>query len=207
VAVSKNRPAHRPSRKSAIVDAAIRVIAEKGFVDASITDVAEEADVAVTAVYYHFSGKDELFDAAMSQVLGAITAAASAARPEDAPGDEAGLRAVINAVWDWVDENPTEAMLAYLHLPGATRQMAQLRREFDDHHVRRAFDYVNARGATPTGTNAARHAAATLALRTLVDTLMAVHQLRLMDGPINAESPAVLRRAVQDLSTRIILVT
>ncbi|MEZ5217145.1 MAG: TetR family transcriptional regulator [Ilumatobacteraceae bacterium] len=66
---TRKRPAHRPSRRQSIIDAAIRVFAERGFVDTALTDVAEAADVAVTAVYYHFSGKDELFGAAMRHVL------------------------------------------------------------------------------------------------------------------------------------------
>ena len=44
-------PAHRPSRRNDIIDAAIRQFARNGFVDASISDVASEADVVVTAVY------------------------------------------------------------------------------------------------------------------------------------------------------------
>ena len=49
-------PAHRPSRRDEIVDAAIVVFGQRGFVDTSISDIAEAADVAVTAVYYHFAG-------------------------------------------------------------------------------------------------------------------------------------------------------
>ena len=56
----QTQPAHRPSRRNDILDAATRLFARKGFVDASIADVAEEADVAVTAVYYHFASKDDL---------------------------------------------------------------------------------------------------------------------------------------------------
>ena len=66
-------PAHRPSRRNDIIDAAIRQFARKGFVDASISDVAEEADVVVTAVYYHFSGKEELFSAAVNRVFESIS--------------------------------------------------------------------------------------------------------------------------------------
>jgi AcrR family transcriptional regulator len=61
-------PAHRPSRRNTIVDAAVRQFARKGFVEASMADVAEEAGVAVTAVYYHFAGKEELYSAAVSRV-------------------------------------------------------------------------------------------------------------------------------------------
>ena len=53
-------PAHRPSRRDEIVDAAIAVFSQRGFVDTSISDVAAAADVAVTAVYYHFAGKEQI---------------------------------------------------------------------------------------------------------------------------------------------------
>ena len=73
-------PAHRPSRRNDIIDAAIRQFARKGFVDAAISDVAEEADVVVTAVYYHFSGKEELFSAAVNRVFQSISEVVAAAR-------------------------------------------------------------------------------------------------------------------------------
>ena len=52
--------------------AAVRVFAREGFVDASIQAVAAEAGVAPTAVYYHFAGKDALFEAALGTVHDAI---------------------------------------------------------------------------------------------------------------------------------------
>ncbi len=58
-------PAHRPSRRQEIVDAANKVFARTGFAETSVQDVAEEAGVVPTAVYYHFAGKDELFDVAL----------------------------------------------------------------------------------------------------------------------------------------------
>ncbi len=79
------QPAHRPSRRGDIVDAAIRLFARKGFVDAAISDVAEEADVVVTAVYYHFSGKEELFTAAVHKVFDSISDVVSSVRSDDRP--------------------------------------------------------------------------------------------------------------------------
>ena len=118
------------------------------------------------------------------------------------------VRNASSAVWDWIDDHPAEASLAYAHLPGATRQMSVLRREFDDLHVRRAFDYLSVHpGATQSPSNTARHAAATLAVRTLVDVLMAVQHVRMSgEGSLPKESPADLRAAVRAVSSRIVLV-
>ena len=65
-----NTASHRPSRRGVIVDAAIKVFSSQGFSDASIHDIAQEAGVAPTAVYYHFTGKPDLFEAALRKVLG-----------------------------------------------------------------------------------------------------------------------------------------
>src|SRR5689334_21682030 len=50
-------PAHRPSRRHEIVQAAIRVFADTLLSQATVEQVAAECGVAVTAVYYHFASK------------------------------------------------------------------------------------------------------------------------------------------------------
>src|SRR3954452_25139348 len=172
-------PAHRPSRRNDIIDAAIRQFARKGFVDAAISDVAEEADVVVTAVYYHFSGKEELFSAAVNHVFQSISEVVAAARGDDEPGSQASLDAVIDAVWNWIDDHPEEATLLFLQLPGATRQITTLRQEFEEEHVQRAFGYFPHTGRNRP--SAARRAFETLTARTLVDLLISVQTMRLAD--------------------------
>ncbi len=196
-------PAHRPSRREDIVDAAIRLFARKGFVDAAISDVADEADVVVTAVYYHFTGKEELFGAAVHKVFDSISEVVANVRGDDSPGDEATLDAVIDAVWEWIDTHPDEATLVHLQLPGATRQISTLRQEFEDLHVQRAFGYLGSNGSRGR-TSAARRAVETLSARTLVDLLISVHTMRLADGPLSGEPSAQLRTAVRELTHRLV---
>lgn len=199
-------PAHRPSRRAEIVAAAIAQFARKGFVDASLADVAEHANVTVTAVYYHFSSKEDLFNAALREVFESINTVASTARAGRGRVDDAALDTVIDAVWAWTDTHPDEAALVHLHIPGVTRQAALLRQEFEELHVRRAFAYLpeGAQANTETPANA-RHAAATLAARTLVDVLMAIHPLRLADGPLSDQPSDELRAAMRVISSRIVL--
>jgi len=201
----QSQPAHRPSRRNDIIDAAIRQFARKGFVDAAISDVADEADVVVTAVYYHFSGKEELFSAAVHRVFESITAVVSAVRADNAPSDTATLDAVIGAVWDWIDTHPDEATLFYLQLPGATRQITTLRQEFEELHVERAFGYIGQAGSRGR-TSAARKAIETLSARTLVDLLISVHSMRMADGPLSTESGDKLRAAVRDITHRLVAI-
>ena len=196
-------PAHRPSRRNDILDAAIRLFARKGFVDAAISDVADEADVVVTAVYYHFSGKEELYSAAVHRVFESITAVVSRARADDIPADEKGLDNVIDAVWDWIDTHPDEATLFYLQLPGATPQITTLRQDFEEIHVQRALGYIGGSGSR-SRPSANRKALETLSARTLVDLLISVHTMRLADGVLSAEPSNKLRRAVHELSHRLV---
>ena len=197
------QPAHRPSRRNEILDAAIRLFARKGFVDAAISDVAEEADVVVTAVYYHFAGKEELFSAAVHRVFESISGVVSSVRGDDVPADEASLDAVIDAVWEWIDTHPDEATLVHLQLPGATRVITTLRQEFEELHVQRAFGYLD-HGGSRGRTSAARRAVETLSARTLVDLLIAVHTMRLADGPLSDEPSEKLKAAVHELTHRLV---
>jgi AcrR family transcriptional regulator len=49
------------SSRQAIVNAAIRVLARRGSLDASLREIAHEAGYTPGALYKYFSGKDELF--------------------------------------------------------------------------------------------------------------------------------------------------
>lgn len=200
------QPAHRPSRRDDIVDAAIKVFAANGYADSAISDVAEEADVAVTAVYYHFAGKDDLFAAAMRRALASISTVVTDARPSTGMlADSEGLRLAIDAVWDWVDQNPHHAALVHIQLPGATRQMSAIRDEFQDLHVSRAFDYIEDPATPRHRRPTARLGAAMLTMRTLVDALMAVHAMRLADGPLSTASPDAVRSEVHRIARQMLL--
>ena len=123
--------AHRPSRRHLIVDAAIRVFARKGFAEGSIQEIADEAGMVATAVYYHFAGKEELFEAALAHVIDANTQVIRAARPDDAPASPEIFKLVVNASWSWAEANPDMARLLFLHMHrrryrGVTRPHARL---------------------------------------------------------------------------------
>lgn len=177
------------------------MFAQHGFVDASIAHVAEQAGVAVTAVYYHFTGKQELYEAAIAKVLRTVDEIVAAVRADDAPGDRDTLHRTIEAVWVWVDANPDPATLMSLHTPAATRRSAELREEFDELHVSRAFAYLDEK---TTRLSAVHVAERTIAVRVLVDLLIAIHPMRLPDGPLSGYRSAELLAAVKRVSTRLL---
>ena len=199
--VQKKSP-HRPSRREDIVSAAIRVFAAKSFSDASIHDVALEANVVSSAVYYHFAGKDELFELAMRRVLDMINEVVADVRAGEDPAEQPSLEAVIVAVWDWVEAHPHESRLLHYHLPGATAEASALRREFEETHVQRAFDYLPP-GPVPASRKAAanEHATRTLSTRTLIELLMTIQALRMDEGPLSRHASKSLRRAVVAVTT------
>ncbi len=52
----------REDRRRQILDAAVRVFAQKGFTQCRVSDIAEEAGVAYGLVYHYFGSKDEVLD-------------------------------------------------------------------------------------------------------------------------------------------------
>ena len=201
-------PAHRPSRRNDIVHASIRVFARQGYADASIQDIAAEAGVAPTAVYYHFAGKEDLFDVALRRIMETVTSVVRAARADDEPGDAESLGHVIEAVWDWLDAHPDENQLLHHHLPGVTSQARVLQQEFEAIHVQRAFAYLATDGSRRSRRSAtADHATASLAVRTLNSLVILVHPLRSEEGPIARHRPRDVRAALVEVAERIVSVS
>jgi AcrR family transcriptional regulator len=196
--------AHRPSRRHLIVDAAIRVFARKGFAEASIQEIADEAGMVATAVYYHFAGKEELFEAALSQVIEANIVVVATARPDEAPGGVEGFRNVMDASWKWATANPDMARLLFLHLPGgATAGARQLMHDYQERAVHRAYDYFVGNDRTKRRRPAADFAARTLAVRTVIGLSIAVHPLQMEGGPLSSISDARIRAATAEICARI----
>jgi AcrR family transcriptional regulator len=188
-----------------IVDAAVKVFSDQGFSDANIHDIAREAGVAPTAVYYHFSGKPELFEEAIRRALSSITSVVTRTRADEEEGTPEALAAVITAVWNWLDANPESCQLLYHHLPGMTARAITLQREFEEIHLRRAFDYLPQR-SVPTSRRSAigRHAAETLAVRALIGLTLLIHPMRGQDGPIADRADRTVREAFIGVSQRLL---
>ena len=52
-----------PERQERILEAAAKLIAHYGYDKTTVSDIAEEAGISKGAVYLHYKGKEELFDA------------------------------------------------------------------------------------------------------------------------------------------------
>ncbi|NIL78037.1 MULTISPECIES: TetR/AcrR family transcriptional regulator [Nocardiaceae] len=206
-AASTKNSAHRPSRRHLIVQAAVRVFSTKGFAEASIQEIAEAAGMVATAVYYHFSSKEELFESALGYAMDASSAAAQNTRPDDVDADADSFRAVIDAVWDWTAEHPNASRMLFLQIAGgATPGTRLLTKEYMERHIRRAFDYFPA-VEIPSNKRAAaaQQAARSLRVRTMIGTTIAIQPLRIEGGPLSNISTPRLRAAINDVCSKMIV--
>ncbi|MDT0610936.1 TetR/AcrR family transcriptional regulator [Streptomyces lancefieldiae] len=64
--------AHLDARRRQILDGAARCFARNGFHATSMQDVLKEVDLSAGAVYRYFSGKEELIEAIVTEVLGTV---------------------------------------------------------------------------------------------------------------------------------------
>jgi AcrR family transcriptional regulator len=105
------RPAHRPSRRKEIIEAATKAFSRDGYVEARIEDIARAAGVAPTAIYYHFGGKEELFTQSLRAAMAGFSERIFLARPDFEAPNVDGLRKVLAAGWEFWSTHPDAALV------------------------------------------------------------------------------------------------
>lgn len=87
----QRRSLHKRNR---ILQAAIRAYGRHGYEKTTVADIARRAGVGKATIYYHFKGKDHIFEAAVEQEIEAFFAELQ--RAVDAAGDtEARFRVLL----------------------------------------------------------------------------------------------------------------
>ncbi|WP_406009645.1 TetR family transcriptional regulator [Streptomyces sp. NBC_00637] len=114
---------HDPERRQRIIDAAIRVVGDKGLAGLSHRSVAAEADVPLGSTTYHFATLDELMTAALRQANEGFAKAIAAHggltdTRIDLPAELAGL------LGDWLAGERTGVELEYELYLAALRRPA-----------------------------------------------------------------------------------
>src|SRR3954466_10728543 len=106
---------HRRARREELVAAAVEAVREAG-PDFAVDDVAREAQVSKTVIYRYFSDKDELIDAVLEQISGAVLLPRLLGElAVDRADDRARLHAVIGAFVALIEEEPALYRFAYAH--------------------------------------------------------------------------------------------
>ncbi|MGW2813097.1 TetR/AcrR family transcriptional regulator [Streptomyces sp. NPDC001415] len=112
-----------PDRRRRIIDAAIRVVAERGIAGLSHRTVAAEADVPLGSTTYHFKTLDELLVAALRQANeGFATAVRDCVRLED-PGADLAVE-LARLMGEWLTGDRARAELEYELYLAALRRPA-----------------------------------------------------------------------------------
>jgi len=124
-------------KRGRILDAAVKVFAERGFHSATVVGIARGAGVADGTIYLYFKGKDDLllrlFDEKMTELLG--EARAAVARERTAPGK---LRRFIQLHLALVERNPELASVLIVEL----RQSAQFLKAADRQKLAAYVDLI-----------------------------------------------------------------
>ena len=70
----KSKNTRKDTRKS-IIGTARALFSESSYLGVSMSDIAKELDITKAALYYHFAGKEEIYNAVLDEVLNDINAA------------------------------------------------------------------------------------------------------------------------------------
>jgi TetR/AcrR family fatty acid metabolism transcriptional regulator len=107
--------ASKEQKREAILDAAIRVFAEKGFHGSRISDVAKEAGVAEGTIYLYFRNKDDLLLSVFSKRVGAFVEDVNTyVALQKTPGDK--LKAIVEKHFSHLESDPHLAQVLQIEL-------------------------------------------------------------------------------------------
>lgn len=105
------------TQRARLLDAVTRVVAEKGFSGATVSDIVTAAGVSRTTFYEHFDGKRQClltaFTTATEIVIGAIAEAVTAVMDD---GWEAALAVGLRTYFDAVRAEPATARMIFVEV-------------------------------------------------------------------------------------------
>ncbi len=123
------------NKKELIINAAIKVFADKGFYTANVADVAKEAGVADGTIYLYFKNKDDLlislFETKMEEILLRFSSLLNSNQSA-----EEKLRQFIHLYFQMIEEDQNLAEVFQVEL----RQSSKF---LKDYHNQKFIDFLN----------------------------------------------------------------
>jgi AcrR family transcriptional regulator len=117
---TENRTFTGTARREQIVDCAITTIAEVGFANASVDQIAKRAGVSKGVITYHFPNKNEIVDAIVDKVLAAgRTYMAPRIRAQTSAAGR--LRVYIESALEFIDAN-RKSLIAVVEIAMSARR-------------------------------------------------------------------------------------
>ncbi len=124
---SPRRPAHRPSRRSAVIDAAIGLFATYPAEAITVADIAAAANMTAAAVYYHFPSKEAvLLEGLQSFTREYLAEVRRLTRETD---DPEWVSSLVTESMEWLEEHRLGATVFFARSSGLDMTIEALRRE------------------------------------------------------------------------------
>lgn len=121
------RPPHRPSRRSAVIDAAMGLFALHSPDDVTVADIAAAADMTAAAVYYHFPSKESVLLEGLQVFTGRYLGKIRELARLD--GDLYWCSRMVADLLEWLEQHRTAATVYFTHSAGVDAAIEALRRE------------------------------------------------------------------------------
>ncbi len=122
MARTRNSLNDKKDPKAAIFEAACRVIRDKGFHQARITDISKQAGISYGLVYHYFGSKADLFEAVSKEWWSGLYSML-----EEVLRSPAGVQEKLQAVVDYfLDQYETRSDLLYVFITEISRSTANL---------------------------------------------------------------------------------
>jgi|SRR5262245_26649732 len=119
----------REKTRVELLEAAERVIAQKGYHNTRIADIASEADVGLGTFYLHFETKNEIFIELIEHGAAELRRELAEAKAGvQEPADK--LRITINTILDAAAENPESFRIVFGHSPAFLDLMVRVHEFF-----------------------------------------------------------------------------
>src|SRR6516225_1134564 len=117
------RPAKAERTRAAILAAAERLFARRGYAATRLEDVADSVGVKRAALFYHFRDKQALYDAVIEEAFREVVARVEASLAAGGPVG-ARIEAAVEAWVDAIEERPALARLILRHAADAEERPA-----------------------------------------------------------------------------------
>lgn len=111
-------------RRRQLVDAAVTVMARKGWAETSIDEVTKEAGVSRGLVSYHFKDKNDLLSSVLDRCRDTFNESVARAAAEADPGP-ARMRRVVRIALNLMRDDPVTYQV-FLHFAAAARSQPEL---------------------------------------------------------------------------------
>jgi AcrR family transcriptional regulator len=117
MAARKSAPAHRPSRRGEILDAAMRLYARQQEEPVTVAEIAREAYVTTPAIYYHYRSKEAVLEDGLRRFA---TDLAEQVRQACAEAVRLGsIREFLPSILRWLDTRRDEATVWFVTAPSS----------------------------------------------------------------------------------------